>query len=247
MGPNVMRNQVLGVLADLCRNPKAAPFFRAWKSDISMKGAAQLLLNLWVDEEERLGVARNNNGLLNSLDRPLDADPLQMQNAQGGGIDAGGDSASPAAPDAHPIARLKEALQAAKDMTESEMQLKAAVSQQDMRAKIYAVLASVGFDLIADELAIAEQMTFAVVERYPDFRQGQLWLDVKKELQDECVDPISADALLMESKLEQVFNTAMGTKCMKKTRMSKTSMKAWLEARRRKQICSRNRFRRTRP
>jgi len=172
---------------------------------------------------------------------------------------------------AHPIARLKEALQAAKDMTESEQQLKSAVSQQDMRAKIYAVLASVGFDLIADELAISEQMTFAVVERYPDFRQGQLWLDVKKELQDECVDPISADALLMESKLEQVFNTAMATKCMqkrlldsqdeedaatengffssillqkeqelqaqllmKKARMSKTSMKARLEAKQKK-------------
>merc|ERR1712028_324045 len=91
------------------------------------------------------------------------------------------------------------------------------------------------------------------------------------ELQDECVDPISADALLMESKLEQVFNTAMATKCMqkslldskseednatenqffssillqkerelqaqllmKKARMSKTSMKARLEAKQKK-------------
>ena len=28
--------QLLGVLADLCRNPKASRMFRAWKSDISM-------------------------------------------------------------------------------------------------------------------------------------------------------------------------------------------------------------------
>lgn len=269
--PNVMRNQVLGVLADLCRNPKAAPFFRAWKSDLSMKGAAQLLLSLWVEEEDRLGVARNNSGLLNSLDRPLDGDTASAGGAAQSQAQAPDPNSSPGPPDAHPIARLKEALQAAKDMTENEQQLKSAVSQQDMRAKIYAVLASVGFDLVADELAIAEKMTFAVVERYPDFRQGQLWLDVKKELQDECVDPISADALLMESKLEQVFNTAMATKCMqkslldskseednatenqffssillqkeqelqaqllmKKARMSKTSMKARLEAKQKK-------------
>jgi len=212
--PVMMRNQVLGVLADLCRNPKATPFFRAWKSEISMKGASQLLLALWLEEEERLGVPRLNQGMLNNLDRPLDAitgdDEVQAveERQQTGG--AGQGTESPA------FARLKQALIAAKGLAGPEKELREAVASQDMRCKIYAVLASLEFDEAANELGMKEQMTLACAEKYPDFRKGQLWLDVKAELQQERIAPISADAMMMETMLEEAFNTAMMTKCTQK-------------------------------
>ena len=214
--PALMRNQVLGVMADLCRNARAPPRFRCWKSSTpSMATAAQLLLGLWVAEEGRLNVPRVKNGLLNSLDTPLG--PLPGQEADGGGGGGGGgDDAATAASTTGPspaFARLKEALAAAKDMSRSERALQEAVSAQDMRCKIFAVLQSVGFEQVADDLAREERMTFATAQNYPEFRRGQEWLGVKRELRDDGCNPISADALLIESKLEQSFDLASATKC----------------------------------
>jgi hypothetical protein len=228
--PVVMRKQLLGVLADLCKNPKASRMFRAWKSDISMKGATSLLLELWEAEEKRNGVSRTDKGLLNNLDRPLDAARAKQVNAdsdeptdadqltgnappvtgpEGGGVEDDAE-ASPA------FARLSQALQAARELDDSEQRLKDSVEATDMRCTIFSVLASVGFDEVEDGLAIHEHMTFACARQYPEFRKGQQWLDVKNELTGQDVTPISADFLLIESKVEEAFNIAMHTKCLQK-------------------------------
>ena len=212
--PALMRNQVLGVMADLCRNARAPPRFRCWKSSSSsMATAAQLLLGLWVTEEGRLNVTRVNQGLLNSLETPLGA--LAGQAGDGGSGPESGQVAAPTSTNgpSPAFARLKEALAAAKDMSRSERALQEAVGAQDMRCKIFAVLQSVGFEAVADDLAMEERMTFATACNYPEFRRGQEWLGVKEELRSDGCNPIAADALLIESKLEQSFDLASATKC----------------------------------
>jgi hypothetical protein len=228
--PVVMRKQLLGVLADLCKNPKASRMFRAWKSDISMKGATTLLLELWEAEEKRNGVSRTDKGLLNNLDRPLDAAKAKQVNADSdeptdadqltgnappiAGPEGGGVEEDPEASPA--FARLSQALQAARELDDSEQRLKDSVEATDMRCTIFSVLASVGFDEVEDGLAIHEHMTFACARQYPEFRKGQQWLDVKGGLKAQEVAPISADFLLIESKVEEAFNIAMHTKCLQK-------------------------------
>merc|ERR1719261_594009 len=85
-----------------------------------------------------------------------------------------------------------------------------------MRVKIYAVLACVGFDKISGDLEIEDSVSFTVVEQYADFRFGQRWLDLKEDVAASGTVPISADALLMETRIEEAFNTAMTTRCVQK-------------------------------
>ena len=68
--PLVMRHQVTGVIADLCRNERILPYVKAWRSDRTMLSATQLLMRVWEDEEMRLGYSREN-GVIGNLPQPL--------------------------------------------------------------------------------------------------------------------------------------------------------------------------------
>ena len=58
-------------------NPAARPYFRAWRSDANLYGAAVMCLRMWAAEEHRLGIHRGPAGVLTNLDFPLDgADAL---------------------------------------------------------------------------------------------------------------------------------------------------------------------------
>ena len=70
VGPRLMRLQVCGVLADLARNAKLRPYVRAWRSDRTMRTAAQLFAHVWEDEEIRLGCDRER-GVLSNVAQPL--------------------------------------------------------------------------------------------------------------------------------------------------------------------------------
>jgi hypothetical protein len=53
-------------------NPAARPYFRAWRSDANLYGAAVMCLRMWAAEEHRLGILRGPAGVLTNLDRPLE-------------------------------------------------------------------------------------------------------------------------------------------------------------------------------
>jgi len=61
-------------------NPAARPYFRAWRSDANLYGAAVMCLRMWAAEEHRLGIHRGPAGVLTNLDRPLDGKDLQDNN-----------------------------------------------------------------------------------------------------------------------------------------------------------------------
>lgn len=56
-----MHGVFLGVLLELCDNPKALPHVRAWRGPGGLS-SPQLLLQLWRQEEEELGVQRDQHG-----------------------------------------------------------------------------------------------------------------------------------------------------------------------------------------
>ena len=70
--PSSMHRQLLGCIADLMLNPTSRPYFRAWRSDTNLYGAAVMCLRMWAAEEHRLGIHRGPAGVLTNLDRPLD-------------------------------------------------------------------------------------------------------------------------------------------------------------------------------
>ena len=117
-----------------------------------------------------------------------------------------GTDASPA------FARLKEALQAAKDMTVTERNLRESVAGVDMRSKVYAVLHAIGVDELMADLTESEKVSIAVAENYEKFRLSEELLGVKADLAEKNVNAIAADSLLLEGKIEEGFDLAMATK-----------------------------------
>jgi len=217
--PTLMRPQIVGALSDLLQNPKSVPYFKEWKSDISMKTASQLFLEMWALEEDRLGLSRprETGGIISNLIYPLrshagDTTPCPPESSE---LEKTND---PASPIAH--SRLKEALAAAKDFeagkavdAETET-LTVVVNNSDLRPKLYAVLASVGFQDIGDYLETTQTMVASIhCEQYPTFRVGEIYADIREELAIEKVKAISADSLWVEGQLEEVFNIASAVKC----------------------------------
>ncbi|CAK4303613.1 unnamed protein product [Aphanomyces euteiches] len=202
--PAMMRGQVLGLLAELCANAKAIAYFQAWRSRAHY-GATQLLLRMYADEEKRLGVERPRDGIVLNLSRPLDVQLIE---------DAKVEKPSQAAP-VVAFVRLKQALVHSKGSRQADpnRRLVVATEKTDLRSKIFAVLASVGFSCVPDDLSYEEQITLAVSKEYPVFRIGDAWLDVKMGLHARGIRPIYADALLIEVELDHVYSIVTHVQC----------------------------------
>eukprot|EP00731_Ephydatia_muelleri_P028307 Em0019g1180a len=69
--PSSMQNLVLGVLVDLCENPKTIPFVVSWRAHGDDSSAWSLLAQLWRAEEEELGVPRGPEHTLAGTVQPL--------------------------------------------------------------------------------------------------------------------------------------------------------------------------------
>ena len=231
--PVLMRHQLTGIIADLCENRRIVPYVRAWRSDRTMVTAVELFCHHFEDEEVRLNVSRPDGVILNlwsplrshegvSLSQPTaplgdgsgsvgggTSRPNTAGGGEGGSKD-GGTSVGSGAPIA--FQRLSSALQQS-PAHKAERQLRRAIETQDLRAKITAVLECVGFEFAAENLAANERSALLMAQYYVAFRAGENWAQVRSQLRNENVKPIAADAILLENKLEEVFNTSRHVKC----------------------------------
>mmetsp|Transcript_8913 Transcript_8913/g.11809 ORF Transcript_8913/g.11809 Transcript_8913/m.11809 type:complete len:1206 (+) Transcript_8913:188-3805(+) len=249
--PTSMRHQVTGLLADVARNKRVLPYLKAWRSDVDMSSAVQLLLRFWEEEEKQLGLARPG-GILQNCYRPLsshiadggdnlarppgsDLAMISTQRTGGGSIfeqAAGGmlDS-SLSSQSSGAFSRLNDALKASVTLgsglpirgsmasqkggltNNDRQQLAKAVSVLDLRAKIALVLKQLAFSDKDHGLTPHQKMALLMARHYEDFRESGAWMDVYEELKKEKVNPIAADRLLLDSKLECAFNQTLNVKC----------------------------------
>ncbi|NXE79572.1 CFA69 protein, partial [Cochlearius cochlearius] len=70
-------NIILGILVEFCDNPKTTSHISTWRGEKDQT-AANLLIQLWRQEELELGVKRDRNGRIVDMKRPL-ASRLQKQ------------------------------------------------------------------------------------------------------------------------------------------------------------------------
>ena len=56
-----MHNLLIGCLLDLCENPKGVAHVMAWRGKKD-RTAANLLVEIWREEEKAIGVSRDENG-----------------------------------------------------------------------------------------------------------------------------------------------------------------------------------------
>ncbi|XP_077978018.1 cilia- and flagella-associated protein 69-like [Glandiceps talaboti] len=69
---------------------------------------------------------------------------------------------------------------------------------ENMRAKIYAVFCKIGFNDLQG-LTTEDQVTVTIIERYMDFKLGEVWKEVTSELEQEDVRPITPDQEALET------------------------------------------------
>jgi len=81
------------------------------------------------------------------------------------------------------------------------------VKQFDLRQVIFAGFYRVGFDL--HELNFEEKQYMEVIQLYPFFKNGEIWSDIREELEDLNIKPVSDDNHWMETLIEETQEQAI--------------------------------------
>lgn len=134
-------------------------------------------------------------------------------------------SDSPSGADSPAFGRLKRALKAAKlwqsvQVNDPDSEIEIAAMDDDLRPKLHAVLDRMSAELddmmlLADDyedVNNARRITLALVSKYEHLLLADAWQRVERVLRANGVTPIKPDALLLDQKLEDGFNHAMGLK-----------------------------------
>ncbi|XP_058948319.1 cilia- and flagella-associated protein 69 [Pocillopora verrucosa] len=64
---------------------------------------------------------------------------------------------------------------------------------ENMRAKIYSMFCKLGFNAVPG-LSTVDYVTVAIIEKYLDFKMLEVWNEIKVELEQENIRPVSPDA-----------------------------------------------------
>ena len=106
--------------------------------------------------------------------------------------------------------RLREAIKASKALNEKNFTeaylnkvMMDVANSFDLRGTIFAAFYRVGFDL--HELSPKEKQQMEVLQLYPHLKNGEIWQDIKQELEDMNVKPTSDDKHWMDTAIEETL------------------------------------------
>ncbi|CAD8169691.1 unnamed protein product [Paramecium pentaurelia] len=193
----------LSCLSYLMENPKAIPYFCDWNSPKTMINSTQLLVKIYVAEDQRFGVKYSDGIVMNKL-RPLNPqnDPsLRSTNQQGD----------------HKTKHLKS-LRIQQEDLESDVGSEAYLvrriteksAEYDLRAIVFAILYRTGFD--KNELLPNEKQMVEVIQLYPHFKIGEIWREIKYDLEQDKIKPTSDDYHWLMTSIEESEELVMN--CM---------------------------------
>lgn len=220
VAPVLLKRQIIGCIADLMQYRKAAKLFTQWNSQVTMKGALKILLELWQNEQEN-AKSVGPDGVLRDLDRPLNPPPppegVVSQNRPPSG---GSDSSVGSSRASMRIMQARSFAESANTTRNPKMPAKPmhttaggngdagagasgaeTAERQDCRAKIYAILACVQFES-SEALTIPERQHMELVKMYTDSVQLETWIAVKENLEARNIRPVSADAKWIEDSIK---------------------------------------------
>ncbi|NXN32982.1 CFA69 protein, partial [Nycticryphes semicollaris] len=165
-------NIILGILTEFCENPKTILHINTWRG-AKDQTAANLLIQLWRQEECELGVKRDQYGRIVDMKRPI-ASQFQKQQEV---------IPIPANYPSFAILEISE----------------------NIRAKLYSLLSKLGFENLPG-LSAKDFVTLAIIQRYIDFKVGEVWSELCAELKEEF-RPVVLDEEALKVILEVPENT----------------------------------------
>ncbi|NWU21147.1 CFA69 protein, partial [Dyaphorophyia castanea] len=151
-------NVILGILVEFSDNPKTTLHMSMWRGKRDQT-AANLLIQLWRQEELDLGVKRDQCGRIVDIKRPI-ATSFQKQQKI---------IPVPANCPSFAIMEISESI----------------------RAKIYSLFCKLGFENLPG-LSAKDFVTLAIIQRYIDFKVGEVWGEICAEIKEEF-RPITSD------------------------------------------------------
>lgn len=221
VAPMILKRQIIGTLADLMEYKKAAKLFTQWNSQVTMKGALRLLLELWQSEQEAAGNLAPD-GVIKDLDQPLNPRPARhdedaestvtsasrlagkFRHAKNfadtlGGQSVGGQSTGSA--NRTTVTKGFERASASAQEHQGSQWLTNGF-ERDCRAKIYAVLKCIGFEC-QETLSILERQQMELVKLYPNAVELEMWIKVQESLASRGIKPVSADRQWIEDSVTE--------------------------------------------
>ncbi|CAJ1347783.1 unnamed protein product, partial [Effrenium voratum] len=219
VAPMILKRQIIGCLADLMEYKKAAKLFTQWNSQVTMKGALRLLLELWQSEQQAAGNLAPD-GVITDLEQPLN--PRTSPSDRMADIDDGestitstsrfankfrhaknfADTATSAAARTTISKGFEQASASAQEKQGSQWLSNANGMEHDCRAKIYAVLKCIGFEC-QETLSIGERQQMELVKLYPNAVELEMWIQVQESLAQRRVKPVSADRQWIEDSVSE--------------------------------------------
>ncbi|NXO66572.1 CFA69 protein, partial [Phainopepla nitens] len=151
-------NIILGILVEFSDNPKTPVHMRMWRGKRDQT-AANLLIQLWRQEELDLGVKHDQYGKIVDTKKPI-ATRFQKQQK---------------------VIPLSASCPTFAIMEVSE----------SIRAKIYSLFCKLGFEDLPG-LSAKDFVTLAIIQRYIDFKIGEVWSEIRAELKEEF-RPVTPD------------------------------------------------------
>jgi len=218
VAPMLLKRQIIGCLADLMEYKKAAKLFTQWNSQVTMKGALRLLLELWQCEQQAAGNLAPD-GVIRDLEQPLnprspptlalgelidDGDSTVTSTSRFAGkfrhaknfADTAGTGTSVTTASHGRTQKAFEKAPASAQQRQGSQWLSSGI-EQDCRAKIYAVLKCIGFEC-QETLSIAERQQMELVKLFPMAVELEMWIKVQESLANRGIKPVSADRQWIE-------------------------------------------------
>uniref|UniRef100_A0A3P8TJK8 Cilia- and flagella-associated protein 69 ARM repeats domain-containing protein n=1 Tax=Amphiprion percula TaxID=161767 RepID=A0A3P8TJK8_AMPPE len=185
-GPRCVHGMVLATLLELCDNPNTVSHILDWR-DGGGQTASRLLLQLWRDEEEELGLKRNQHGGItgpsaaSTCNRTPKEELFQLTNS-------------------FIYSFLQSYLIKATSIIILEI-------SENLRSKIYSIFCKLGLQELPG-LSTKDYVTLSIVRRYLDFKVGEVWDEMGRELSLDGVRPISPDQEALNAICRMTEDTA---------------------------------------
>ncbi|NWX66870.1 CFA69 protein, partial [Promerops cafer] len=165
-------NIILGILVEFSDNPKTTLHMRIWRGKRDQT-AANLLIQLWRQEELDLGVRRDLYGKIVDTKRPIATNFQKQQKV----------IPLPASCPSFAIMEISESI----------------------RAKVYSLFCKLGFENLPG-LSAKDFVTLAIIQRYIDFKIGEVWSEISAEIKEEF-RPVTSDERMLKFISEVSENT----------------------------------------
>ncbi|KAJ3039751.1 hypothetical protein HDV00_011878 [Rhizophlyctis rosea] len=177
--PMQIKRHALGCLLDLAENPQARPHLMEWRTNKDEhEGIGHLLIELWEEEERKLGVYTEHGGTLSKthMHEPLHGTHTRRRKLTS-------------------------------NMTDENSPTIAEISE-NLRAKIYSMFCKLGFDEYQQILPLHKRIKLTLIAKYLDFKIGEVWDEISAELEYEGIRPVTPDLECVKTAKEVTVDKA---------------------------------------